>query len=872
MKLFKDFSIKNKLITVILLVTLFAIGSGFGVIVYKNIGALKDDMIVNTTMQAKLIGEYCLLALDLGLKESAEKELRKLKALPIIEMAVLYGMDGKVFASYSQAKQPVIPKYLPGDSYRFFGGDFLHLARPIMFKGEKHGAIFLQVSTRLLKEKIGDSLLTIVILIPLLVVLSYLIATRLQKLISAPITNLASVARKVSEHKRSSNIRVEKKGNDEVGELYDEFNHMLTQLHLREVERDKVEDDLRRAESKYRNIVDNATQGIFQTTAEGKILMANPAMVRMLGYDSYEDFINNVSNIEKQVYVDPSRRDLLIRLIREKGLVEGFEFRAYRKDKSIIHLAGNIHEARDKQGKFLFLEGILDDITEKKRARALEIAKETAEAANRAKSEFLANMSHEIRTPMNAILGFGEILKEKLSEAPQYQDYLDGINSAGKSLLRLIDDILDLSKIEAGKMEIQKAPMNPHTIIKEIKRIFILKASEKGIKIHVDIGDNSPEIILLDETRLRQILFNIVGNAVKFTQDGSVTISFDSENFQPGPNTIDLVFRVKDTGIGIPKDQQHIIFEPFKQRSGQQVKRYKGTGLGLAITRRLVDMMDGEITLESEVNRETTFTLRFPGVELSSITTVPPPGQETNGIPDIQFCGSKILMVEDIQSNREVIRAYLEDYDLEIFEAESGEDAVSLAKTISLDFIFMDIQLPGMSGVETSYKIKAMENYKDTPVVALTASAMKEQKLEIMECCDGYLMKPVSKKELIMELVRFLPFKKAEDMPCGPEDVSKKEKTLAEHLEKEIREDILPDLKKIFKTKLDKLFEEIEGTYSLDETEEFSNTIFTTGRDLGLESLTRYGTLLLGAVESFKLDDIETFVSMYPGIRGKVFK
>jgi len=250
----------------------------------------------------------------------------------------------------------------------------------------------------------------------------------------------------------------------------------------------------------------------------------------------------------------------------------------------------------------------LRNLAERKQAeKALKQAKEAAEAANRAKSEFLANMSHEIRTPLNAVIGFSDLLSSQINSDKQ-KNYLSSIKKAGKTLLSLINDILDLSKIEAGRLEIQSETINPILIFTELEQIFALKIAEKRLEFIIDI--DLPATLVLDQTRLRQVLFNLLGNAIKFTEQGDIKLSAHIRSQENDSRKVDLIIAVADTGIGIPKDQQNVIFEYFQQQDGQTTRKYGGTGLGLAITKRLVEMMNGQISVRSEQGSVFEITLR----------------------------------------------------------------------------------------------------------------------------------------------------------------------------------------------------------------------------------------------------------------------
>ncbi|MFO1460966.1 MAG: two-component regulator propeller domain-containing protein [Verrucomicrobiota bacterium] len=394
---------------------------------------------------------------------------------------------------------------------------------------------------------------------------------------------------------------------------------------------------------------------------------------------------------------------------------------------------------------------------------AADSARAQAEAANAAKSEFLANMSHEIRTPMNAILGFSELLRTQMA-ASKDRNYLDAISSSGRTLLALINDILDLSKIEAGKLELQYEPVCVPRLVDEIQRLFSIKASEKGIQLLVEMDPKLPRGLMLDEVRLRQVLFNVVGNALKFTEKGQVKIRARADYVCDGvpegsatedENHVNLILEVADTGIGIPKEQREHIFGAFSQVAGQSTRKFGGTGLGLTITKRLTEMMHGRITVESEPGQGSTFRFTFPRVEITQLAESD--AVATGGEGDFtQFAPATILVADDVALNRELLTGYFEGTGHTILLAVNGREAVTLAETHRPSVVLMDMRMPELDGYQATQRIKANEALRNIPVIAITASSFREEEARARKVCDGFIRKPFNRAELIAELKRFL--------------------------------------------------------------------------------------------------------------------
>ncbi len=483
----------------------------------------------------------------------------------------------------------------------------------------------------------------------------------------------------------------------------------------------------------------------------------------------------------------------------------------------------------------------------------LEKSKLKAESANRAKSEFLANMSHEIRTPMNAILGFSEILEEQLRDDPQKHGYIKGIRNSGKGLLGLINDILDLSKIEAGKMDINFEPINPSAIIEEIRQIFLAKTSEKKLDFHIHVDSSLPESLLFDETRMRQVLFNLIGNAVKFTSEGGVTINVKSEDSNEEQSHVDIVMEVIDTGIGIPEKELKLIFEPFRQKEGQSTRKYGGTGLGLSITQRLVGIMGGAMEVSSTPGKGSTFTVFLPGIQVAALSEITSGTEVSHG--KISFQNPKILLVEDIESNRQVISGYLNSQNINIVVAENGSIGVDKAREENPDLILMDMHMPVMDGYEATRLIKTDAKLKHIPVVALTASIMKSDEAKIIDLCDGYLRKPVTKSQLISELKKHLPHTEEKQELKGSEGQSE---YFFKDLIKRLSEDgvFAIEVSGAFTAEIIPAFNDLLKNRSNKRIRSFAKMIAETGRNLNMEMIEAYGNELLAQVGAFNIKRI----------------
>ncbi|WP_413287971.1 response regulator [Bdellovibrio sp. HCB337] len=399
------------------------------------------------------------------------------------------------------------------------------------------------------------------------------------------------------------------------------------------------------------------------------------------------------------------------------------------------------------------IEGLLlalNNVTARVMAeRALQSAKEAAENANHAKSAFLANMSHEIRTPLAAILGFAEIIATQDPESAERAKYLDIILRNGKSLTRIIDDILDLSKIEAGKFEIETSPIKLKDLVQEVLAMFFDRVSDKNIQLNYALAEIADLVVVSDAVRIRQILLNLIGNAIKFTSKGSVKVSCRAEQLTRTRKKV--TFRIEDTGIGMTQEQANRLFQPFTQADVTSTRRFGGMGLGLALSRNLAHALGGDVRIvHCEPRQGCVFEFSFRAEDANQVAAAPPAESPTEEAQN-PLAGVKVLAVDDSPINRILIKTILKNSGLEVTEAESGEEALNQAFKQHYDVVLMDIQMPGLDGYGTLSELRK-RGFQE-PVVALTAHAMKEDKDRTLAAgFADHLTKPINSKVLLQTI------------------------------------------------------------------------------------------------------------------------
>lgn len=522
----------------------------------------------------------------------------------------------------------------------------------------------------------------------------------------------------------------------------------------------QAEDALREAEG----ALENALEGIARADSAGRYIAVNNAFANMAGYEPWE-LLGRMWTATVHPYDIEGFLGAYIRM-KQEGRGE-FEGRAIKKDQTMFFQRLVLVAAKDSENKYAGCYICLQDITQRKKTEEeLRHAKRMAEDSSRAKSAFLANMSHELRTPLNSIIGAADILSElNAIDETEYRKWARIISNAGSSLLSIINDILDLAKIESGQVNFESVPFNLRETVAAAVEVMGVKASLKSLDLTWGIDPDVPNALIGAQPQLRQILMNILGNAIKFTPKGRIDLRVRRDPNAPGPGA--LIFSIADTGIGIAEDKLQTIFENFAQADPQIGRQYGGAGLGLAICKHLAELMGGRIWVESRPEIGSTFYVNLP----FKLHSAPPAAGlstalEEKGAPGATARPLKVLLAEDSENSRNLISTFLKSLPVEIQTAVDGPSAVELFKShpSEFDLVIMDIRLPGLDGyaaMRAIREIETLQSQKPVPILALTALAFQD---DVDRClaagCNKHLAKPVRKLSLL-KAVKELTFSRA---------------------------------------------------------------------------------------------------------------
>ncbi|MCX6279973.1 MAG: response regulator [Bacteroidetes bacterium] len=515
-------------------------------------------------------------------------------------------------------------------------------------------------------------------------------------------------------------------------------------------ERKRVEDELRISEERYRLLAQNTRDVVYTMNLDGTITYVSPAVELLRGLTVEEAMNQPLDKI-----LTPDSQVISIGYVQQlhAAFVTGLplpdfhgELEYYRKDGSTLLTESFCYPVLENDGSSVSMIGVTRDITERKKAEiALLKAKEDAEVANKAKSTFLTNMSHEIRTPLNAIIGFSQLMNREKSLTNSQKEFVASINRAGEHLLKLINDILELSKMEAGRAVLNPTNFDLHAVLNDVQMMFKEQAQSKQLQLVIEASGDLPHHIITDDHKLRQILINLIGNAIKFTDKGGVTVN--TRVYKGNDSKSRLIVEIQDSGPGMSEDELGKLFRQFEQTTAG-IKKNSGTGLGLALSRELALLMGGDITVASEKGKGSVFTINVeiregkPEVREAYIS------KRVTGIdnPNDVY---RLLIVDDKEENRQVMGSFLRLAGFETNEAVNGADAITKFEEWNPHLILMDMRMPVMDGYEATRHIKSTEKGKQTPIIAVTASSHEDEKQKTSTLdIEGYIRKPFHESDL----------------------------------------------------------------------------------------------------------------------------
>ncbi len=612
--------------------------------------------------------------------------------------------------------------------------------------------------------------------------------------------------------------------------------------------RQRIQNELVKREKENRIIINSIPDVIIHADSEGKIIALKSAqssnLLNLIKGDNVQDINTAFSKKLAPLFSNAISECL------EKNEYQ-FEFKNLNWEE-IEYFEARLVKLNEEEVLII----IRDVTVSKENEKQLEIAKNKAEEISKMKSEFLANVSHEIRTPLNAILGFSQWLHEN-TELHLHKEYLTSIINSGRNLLDVINNILDLSKLESGTMDIDLSPMNYLEIISDIKLGFQKDLEKKGLNFKITIEESVPDYIFMDELRFYQIIFNLVSNAIKFTNKGYIHVLAHATRTEVD-DEVDLIISIEDTGIGIKDELQKKIFESFTQQYGESNRHYDGTGLGLAIVDGLLHKLNGSVQVKSVEGKGTTFILTFSDIKIYK----PDDKQvqrkkDTAGLKTISK-PCTIMVVDDIRFNIEVLKALINSEYVKFIEADNGTMALTKLGIEKPDLIFMDIRMPGLDGYEVTRIIKSEESLKHIPVIAFSASTIKSRSDFIAHLFDDFLQKPIFKKEVMDMLIKYLPnhFKQLPNEAEVP--VINDELMSVECLQK--LEVVIPELE----GKYSEIWEKLKGSLVIYEIEDFKNQLFEFATHNNCPLVLKYCSELGMGLQTFDIELIDAKVKEYP--------
>ncbi|MBK6741903.1 MAG: response regulator [Hydrogenophilales bacterium] len=760
---------KTKVVVLILVTSMAALlVEGLGFIAYERV-RVKEEMIRDLSSLARIIADRNTAALTFNDDAVAKETLAALKAKRAVTAASIYDAEGRIFARYDSGDESpyAFPSRASAKSQAAIDGTYLHLTEPIAMDGVTLGSVFIRASLRELDRLWLDFLLFAAVIMFATLLITFWLASRVQRVISQPLEELTSTAQAIAENKDYT-LRARHISDDELGTLVNAFNDMLETIERRNRDLLKANESLADSEEALRVVNEALEKRVAERTGLLQALIDTiPNPIFYKGADTR--FLGCNTAYEQAFGVD--RRDFIGKRVLDLDYLPAADRLAYQaEDETVINTHGRVvretamiladGQAHDTlysvtgfanpDGSPGGLVGLIVDITRLKTAeREALSARIAAEAANVAKSHFLANMSHEIRTPMNAILGMLYLaLKSNLT--PAQHNYLSKAQGAAHSLLGIINDILDFSKIDAGKLEIEHIEFSLESVLERLTDSIGYQAGNKGLEFLIRYDSAIPPTLIGDPLRFGQILLNLCGNAVKFTEDGVVELAF--RGIGQSETDIGIQICVRDTGIGMSQEVQDRLFEKFTQADESTTRRFGGTGLGLAITKNLVELMGGRIWIEdSQPGRGTTIccTLQMRIAQQARARR-----RELLEQVGPLLKGIRVLAVDDNDVSREILAEMLGYFQLDVATAESAPAAIAqleAAHETPFDLVLMDWRMPAMNGDEAIQRIHRSDGIVHKPKIVMVTAYGREDVLRLAEQsgADGLLIKPVSPSTLL---------------------------------------------------------------------------------------------------------------------------
>ena len=707
---------------------------------------------------AKMLAIEGTSCIEMNQPQDLKERCEFFEVFPPIEFVQFYSTDQKQFYShtFNNAKDFTPPPTLePKSSARFEDG-YLIITKPVIRDSDILGAVYLEVSTaELSNRKVQYSAAMFVFIAAITVVIALIVSYLIARPLSKPILSLTEHIKRANDTGNYTQDIDLPKNKDEVADLYNEFEKMTQIIAKTEAERQKAVLQEKATNEIYTKLSMNAFEALIVTDEKVKVVSLNPAAEKLTGFHNDEVQGMPLLSLLQPEQSRRSAAEAEVKKFLETGSCKyteaPFEGVCVNKngDTYIADMTVSYYDTDTAKGCAITIR----DITKRKQwEKELIEAKQKAEESDKLKSAFLANMSHEIHTPMNSIIGFSELLAKTSGLTGSKAKYLDLIVSSGKSLLNLINDIIDISKIEAGQLKVKtrKSPLNPMMNEIYISQYQINNIKEKGIGFSVKNSVESDDFqIETDPFRFKQVINNLITNAMKFTDKGFIEFGYRFNTPE------ELLFYVKDTGQGMPKEKLDVIFERFGQIEQKGDKNQQGTGLGLAISKKLVELLGGKMWVESEEGVGSTFYFTLPyDPELNTADEYGASG--TADEAEISLKGKKIMVAEDEEMNRMLMNEILAETGAEIIWAEDGGQAVEIARNHKdIDLILMDIKMPVMDGYEATRAIREFD--KDIIIIAQTAYALSDEKDKTIKAgCNYYLTKPLNISLLMKVLAGFL--------------------------------------------------------------------------------------------------------------------